>query len=397
MTNRVHNFDEVYDRRGSDCKKYNPGRFAEDVLPMWIADTDFRVPEPVIEAARKRASHEAFGYPYELPAFNTAVKSWMQRRHQWDISEQAVEFVTGVVPAAIFAIRELTRPGDFIALMTPLYSPLQEAVRDNGRYIAENKLIETDGYFTIDFEDLEKQLAHPRTTMLILCNPHNPVGRVFTKDELLKIGELCLKHHVWVFSDEIHADIVFSGHKHIPFASLSAEFSDITITSLNPGKSFNVAGVRTAAVIIENQQLMERFIVSRKNNKAMGRTVFGQNIFIACYEHCEYYIDQEIPYIERNIDYVKQFIDDNIPEINFIKPEATYLLWLDCRSLQLPQNELITLFEVDGKLGLNNGADFGEAGEGHVRMNVAVPRATVEEGCRRLLAAIESYRQKSNA
>lgn len=395
MTNeRIHDFDEIVVRRGSDCKKYNPGLYGEDVLPMWIADTDFKVPAPVAEAAINRASHEVFGYPYELPEFNEAVKEWMKKRHDWDINEEWVEFVTGVVPAAIFAIQGFTNPGDKIVVLTPLYPPLREAIVDNGRQLITSSFIEKNNYYTIDFNDLKNKLKDPRTRMFILCNPHNPVGRVFTEEELRRIGELCLKYNVMVFADEIHSDIVYKGYKHIPFASLSPEFADITITSLNPGKTFNVAGVRTAAVIISNPEIMNRFLIVRKNNKAMGRTVFGQNIFIACYKHCEYYADQLIPYLESNVDYVCNYIKENVPSIKFRKPEGLYLLWLDCRELGLSQDELINLFVKEGKIAMNSGSTFGIEGEGFVRMNVAVPKSVVEEGMKRIEKAVNSLKNR---
>lgn len=387
-----HNFDEVYSRRGSDCKKYNPRKFGKDILPMWIADTDFRCPEPVIQEARKRAEHECFGYPYELPEFNHYAKLWMEKRHGWSFDEEAVEFVTGVVPAAIFAIREFTQPGDQILVHTPLYSPLREAVRDNGRNLIEQSLIEKDGYYSIDFDLMENYLKNPRCTMFILCNPHNPVGRVWAEEELRKIGDLCLKYNVVIFNDEIHADIVYKGYKHTCLVSLDKKYEKNVITSFNPGKTFNVAGVRTAAVIIPNKDLRERFIKSRKNNKAMGRTVFGQNIFIACYRDCEYYADQLVEYLEENQNYVKDFIDKKLPEIKFRKQEGLYLMWLDCRQMNLSQKKLMELFERDGKIGFNNGEDFGKEGYGFVRMNIAVPREILKEGLNRLERAVIVYR-----
>lgn len=386
---RMHNFDEIVNRRGSDCKKYNPSVCSDENLPMWIADMDFKVPAPVEEAAKLRAEHPVFGYPCELPEFNLSVKKWIKKRHDWDIEEGWVEFVTGVVPAAIFAIQGFTNPGDKVVVQTPLYPPLREAVVDNGRQLITSPFVEEDNYYTIDFEDLEKKLADSRTKMFILCNPHNPVGRVFTEEELKKIGELCIKHDVMVFSDEIHADIVYSGYKHIPFASLSSEFADITITSLNPGKTFNVAGVRTGAVIISNPRVMERFLVVRKNNKAMGRTVFGQNVFIACYKECEYYVNQLIPYLEANVNFVDNYIKENIPSIKFRKPEGLYLLWLDCRELKLSQEDLMKLFKEKGKITLNCGSTFGVEGNGYVRINIAAPRAVVEDGLNRIKAAVE--------
>jgi len=394
LNEHTYNFDEFVDRHGSDCKKYSPVKYTSDVLPMWIADTDFKVAKEVIAAAEKRAEHPVFGYPYELPAFNTAVQGWMKRRHNWDISTDSVEFATGVIPAHIFCIRAFTHPGDKIVCQTPLYPPLREAVVDNGRTLVNNVLINNDGHFEIDFEDLDKKLADPRTTMFILCNPHNPTGRSFNREELEKIAELCLKNDVFVFADEIHADITFSGHEHVPFASLSKEISDITITGINPGKAFNVAGVRTAAVIIENKKLMDKYIISRKNNKGMGRTVFGQNVFIACYENGDDYVDQEVAYLEKNLDYLDKYLKENVPEIKFHKAEATYLMWLDCRELGLSQAELLKLFEEDGKLGMNDGATFGTEGIGFVRMNIAAPKSTVEEGCKRLKKAVDAWKER---
>lgn len=389
-----HNFfDEFYDRRGTDCKKYTD-RFDDDVLPMWIADTDFRVDPSVSKAARDRANHEAYGYPCYLPEFNTSVQGWMKRRHNWDISADAVEFATGVIPAEIFAIRALTHPGDRIVAQDPLYSPLKESVEDNGRQVVKNHLILEDGHYSIDFEDLDKKLSDPRTTMFLLCNPHNPTGRAFTREELEKIGELVLKHNVWVFADEVHSDLLYADNKHIPFANLSKEISDLTITGINPGKGFNVSGIRTAAVIIENKDLMNKYLISRKNNKGMGRTVFGQNVFIACYENGDEYIDAMMEYVENNVDYTEKYIKENIPEIKFTKPEATYLLWLDATELSLPQSELVELFSKDGKIGLNSGTDFGPGGEGHLRLNVAVPRVTLEEGLERIKTAVGIWKSR---
>lgn len=387
-----HNFDELYSRRESDCKKYDPAKYPDDVLPMWIADMDFRCPRPVIDAVAGRLEHECFGYPRELADFSRYARLWMEKRHGWVFDDSAVEFATGVVPAAILALREFSHPGDSILVHTPLYSPLREAVRDNGRLLVEQSLIETDGYYTIDFEAMERQLSDPRCSMFILCNPHNPVGRVWTAEELRKIGELCLKHNVIIFNDEIHADIVYKGHRHTCLVSLDKRFEQIVITSFNPGKTFNVAGIRTAGVIIPDKTLRERYVKSRKNNKAMGRTVFGQHAFIACYRDCEYYADQLMEYLEENQNVAAQFIAERLPEIKFRRQEGLYLLWLDCRSLKLDQKALVSLFEEKGKIGLNNGTDFGAEGKGFVRMNIAVPRQTLYEGLERLERAIQSFR-----
>lgn len=390
---KKYDFNEYVDRHNSDCKKFNPGRYAADVLPMWIADTDFRVPREVYEVAKKRVEHDVYGYPYDLPEFNTSVQGWMKRRHQWDIKPEHVEFAFGVVPAAIYVILALTQAGDSVTVMTPLYSPLREAVVDNGRTLLSSSMNYVDGHYEVDWEDLEKKLAQDRTRLLILCNPHNPSGKVFTREELEKISKLCLKYKVYIFADEIHADIVYSGSKHIPIASLSEDVANITITGLNPGKSFNVAGVRTAAVIIQNKDLMNKYIIARKNNKAMGRTVMGQNVFIACYEHGDQYIDEEVEYLEANQEYLVKYINENIPELKAHKQHSTYLSWVDCRELNLPQKELMDLFEHHGKIAMNSGDSFGVEGTGFVRLNFAVPRSVLEDGCQRLKNAVDYWKQ----
>lgn len=388
----VHNFDEYYSRKGVDCKKYSTAKFGEDVLPMWIADTDFRCPKPVIEAVQKRALHETLGYPDDLPEFNTVVKNWMKKRHGWDIEENWVEYVTGVVPGAIFTLLSNTQPGDQVVCLGPLFGPLRACVIDNGRQLVESPFINNNEEYLVDFADLEKKLSNPRAKFFIMCNPHNPVGKVFTEDELRQIGTLCVKHHCIIFNDEIHGDIVYKGHRHVCLASLSDEIANITVTGFNPGKTFNVGGIRTAGCIIPNPVLRERFEIARKNCKAMGRNIFGQAAFIACYRDCEYYVDQMLEYLEGNLDFVEKFIHDNLPEITFRRPDGLYLLWINCKKLGLKHDQLMELFEKVGKLGLNSGLEFGPMGEGYVRLNIAAPRCTVEEGMHRFERAVKSLR-----
>lgn len=393
MEKMVHNFDEYYDRRGVDSKKYSAGKFEEDVLPMWIADTDFRCPKPVMDAIRKRAEHETLGYPEELAEFQQAAKGWMAKRHGWEVEEDWIQFVTGVVPGAIFTLLSNTQPGDQVVCLGPLFGPLRACVIDNGRQLVESPFINEEENYRINFEDLEKKLSSAKATMFIMCNPHNPVGKVFTEEELRKVGELCLKHHCIIFNDEIHGDIVYKGHRHVCLASLSKEIADITVTGFNPGKTFNVGGIRTAGCIIPNPVLRERFLTARKKGKGMGRNIFGQAAFIACYRDCEYYVDQMLEYLEKNLDYVEGFIKEKLPEIKFHRPDGLYLLWVNCRGLNLSQSELMTLFEKTGKIGLNSGLEFGPLGEGYVRLNIAVPRVTLEEGMKRIETAVKSLRK----
>lgn len=387
-----HDFDQYIERRNTDSKKYESGDFKEDVLPMWIADTDFKSPKEAIEAALKRAEHGVFGYPHDLEEFNEVVVSWMDRRHDWEIKVDDVLFVGGVVHGAQYAIDAFTNPGDKIVCLTPLFGPLQKIVRDNGRHILGSEMIEDDGYYKIDFEDLEIKLKDPRVSMFILCNPHNPVGRVFTREELEKIGKLCLENDVLIFNDEVHGDIVLFENKHVPIPSVSREISQISITGINPGKTFNVGGMRTAAVIIENPKIREKFLIAREKFRGEERSIFGQNMFIACYRDCEYYVDQMLEYIEGNIEYVEEYMKKNIEEISFKRPEGMYLLWLDCRKLNLEQEDLMKLFEKEGKIGMNDGRSFGEEGRGFVRLNIAVPRVTLEEAMKRIERAVRSLR-----
>lgn len=392
MSKKIYNFDEVISRRNSDCKKFNPTIYPPEILPMWIADTDFPVPDEAYEAAKNRVEHNLYGYPYDMPEFNEAVVGWYKRRHNYEFTTDCVDYAFGVVPAAIHCIMSMTHPGDKIVCLTPLYSPLREAVVDNGRTLLSSTMDYEDGIYSINWADLEAKLADNRTEMFILCNPHNPGGKVYTKEELLKIGELCLKYEVIVFNDEIHADIVYSGVEYTSFPTLSKEFANITITGINPGKTFNVAGVRTGAVIIENKDLMDKYIRARKNCKAMGRTVMGQNVFIACYEHGDDYADQLVVYLEANRDYIVEYIEKNIPELKAYKQDSSYLLWINCKELGLPQKDLMKLFEQKGKIAMNNGASFGVEGTGFVRLNFAVPRSVLEEGCKRLKDAVDYWR-----
>ncbi|WP_371380053.1 MalY/PatB family protein [Sporomusa aerivorans] len=381
----IHNFDEFIDRRGTECKKWDT--YGEDVIPMWIADTDFKCPQPVVDAMIKRAEHGIYGYPINTHQFHEAIANWQRKRFGWDVDAEWVEYTPAVVPAIIFALRAFTQPGDHVVLQMPAYHPFHQIIPDNGRLIAANELQLRDGRYVIDFEDLERKLSHPRARMFLLCNPHNPVGRCFTREELLTIGNLCLKHDVLVVADEIHADIVY-GQKHIPFATLSAECANNCIVCVNPSKTFNIAGVRTGAAIIPNKILRERFHESVANNKAYGRTVFGTLPVEVAYNECDYYADQLMTYLQGNLDYLLQYFAERIPAIKVIKPEATYLLWLDCRALAMPPDELQRFFLEQAKVALNEGSTFGKSGTGFMRINIACRRAVLAEALRRIEAAV---------
>ena len=298
MTELTHNFDEIVDRRGTDAKKYL--LYPEDVLPMWIADSDFKAPQPVIDALTRRIAQGVYGYPAVSGRLRRAAARWQTVRFGWDVDPDWVEYVPGVIAGVICAVRALSRPGDGIVIQSPCYPPFADLAAHNGRRLLRNQLILRDGHYEIDFEDFEKKASDPRTRLFILCNPHNPTGRVFTREELARLGEICLRHHVIVLADEIHHDLVYAGSRHIPFASLSPELAARTISFMNPSKTFNVPGFRTAAFIAENPQLKDAVHQVVVDNKAFGENLCGTIAFCTAYEACDYYADQLTAYLDGN-------------------------------------------------------------------------------------------------
>ena len=356
---------------------------------MWIADTDFAVPEEIAEAIQKRAEHPCFGYPVESFEFERAAARWEKVRFGWEVDPEWVKYSNGVLPFLMYAIRAFAYPGDKVVIQPPVYPPFQAITKNNGCQLLTNPLIQDEnGKYQIDFEDLEEKLKDPRTKLFFMSNPHNPVMRAFTLEELTRIGELCLKYHVIVIADEIHCDLTYKGYHHIPFASISEEFAQNSMVLINPSKTFNIAGFRTGAAIIPNKKMRDNIQIIIEDNKNYGRTIFGMLSFITAYTECDYYADEMMDYLEENKNYIVDFIRNRIPRIKLAEPEATYLLWLDCRDLQMTQSELKTFFFEKAKLGLNDGATFGIEGTGFMRMNIACPRATLVEALNRLEKAV---------
>ena len=370
-----YNFDEIIDRRASECKKYEPA-YPKDVIPMWIADTDFAVPKEITDAIKKRAEHPCYGYPVESFEFEKAAARWEKVRFGWNVEPEWVKYSNGVLPFLMYGIRAFAYPGDKVVIQPPVYPPFHAITKNNGCQLLTNPLIQNEkGKYQIDFEDLENKLKDPRTKLFFMSNPHNPTMRAFTREELIKIGELCLKYNVIVVSDEIHCDLTYKRYKHIPFASISEEFAQNCMVLINPSKTFNIAGFRTGAAIIPN--------------KNYGRTIFGMLSFITAYTECDDYADELMEYLEINKDYVVNFIQEKIPRIKLAEPEATYLLWLDCRGLNMSQEELKKFFFEKAKLGLNDGSTFGVEGTGFMRMNIACPKSTVIEAMNQLERAVK--------
>lgn len=383
-----HNFDELVNRRHTDCKKYSPDFYDESVLPMWIADTDFRCAQPILDAVSQRAAHGIYGYPFDQKDFSEAVCHWMKTRFQYSFGPEAVSYCPGVIPGVICAVRAFSNPGDGIVVQTPCYPPFRALVHNNGRKLLENRLILRDGRYEIDFDLLETQLRDPRTRILLLCNPHNPTGRVFTREELETMLRLCVENDVKVVCDEIHCDITYD-RRHISFGSLSELARENSVVFINPSKTFNTAGFRTAAMIAPNDALRNRVYQELVNGKIFGRTIFGPLALVKAYTECAYYADELVQYLKENIAYLNQRLEA-MPRIRLIQPEATYLMWLDCHGMELPHSQVKDFFDTEAKVGLNDGRSFGCEGDRFMRLNIAVPRSVLTEGLNRIERAYQS-------
>lgn len=388
-----HDFDVVVDRRHTQCKKWDT--YGEDVIPMWIADTDFQCPEPVLDAIRKRAGHGIYGYPVISKDYEEAVSGWQQRRFGWHVDPAWVEYTPAVVPAIVYAMRAFTHPGDRIIVQMPAYHPFHQVIPHNGRLIAPNPLIENpDGSWSVDWKNFEELAADPRTTMFLLCNPQNPTGKCFTKEELLHFAALCEKHHLFVVSDEIHSDIVYKGTRHIPFGSVSDWAAGHCIVCVNPSKTFNIAGFRTGAAIIPDADNHGLFYNELENVKAFGRNIFGTLAVRTAYNECGYYADQLVEYLEKNLSFTRRFLEQEIPEIKLGPVQGTYLLWLDCRAFRMDHLALMDFFLNEAKVSLNDGYTFGAEGDGFMRLNIACPRSQLEEALKRMAQAAAKWRER---
>lgn len=383
-----YDFDQIIERRNTCSSKWdNVGARVgnPDALPMWVADMDFRSPQPVIDALQKRVELGIFGYPFAHPDFFREVANWQSRRHGWTVEPDSVVYVSSVIPAMFAAVQCLTKPGDKVLLQRPVYYPFTHAIEDNGRIVANCPLVLQEGHYEIDFDALDLAAADPDVKLMLLCNPHNPAGRVFTADELRKIGEICMRRNVLIFSDEIHGDIVYTGHTHVPIASLSPEISQITVTAVAPSKTFNLAGLRTAAIIAENRNLRRRMAAQFDTNKCALVSAFGLDGCIAAYRYGEEYLEQLLSYLEGNIRYLREYLRENMPRIRLIEPEGTFLMWLDCRELGLSNEQLDDFFTNRAAVALDKGFWFGkDEGSGFMRMNIACPRATIKTALERI-------------
>lgn len=392
---KQYDFDEVIERRGFGSikwdftDKYFPGN---DILPMWVADMDFRSPKPVIEALRKVADHGIFGYAGVPESYCNAVMAWMKKRHNWQIEKDWMVYSPGVVPALHMLITALTEPGDEVVVQPPVYYPFFDAIKCHDREILENPLQLRGSQYLMDLQDLEQKVT-PRTKMLILCSPHNPISRVWKKEELERLGEFCLEHNILVVSDEIHGDLVYTGFKHVPFASISELFAQNSITCTAASKTFNLPGLQTSNIIISNPNLRKRFKEAERGYGFGSPNIFGIAATAAAYGLGEEWLTQLLTYLEGNIKFLQDFISQRIPGLKLIQPQGTYLLWLDFRECGMDQAQLGNFVRENARVALEPGFIFGCKENGFERMNIACPCSVLEEGLTRIEGAAAKLRK----
>lgn len=383
-----YDFDKTIDRRATNSYKWDSA--PEGVLPMWVADMDFRTAPAIIDALQKRVAHGIFGYTSVPDAYYDAVTSWFSRRHGWDIDREWIIYTSGVVPAVSAVIKALTVPGDKVIVQTPVYNCFFSSIRNNGCEIVSNPLRRTADTYEMDFDALERCAADPRTKVMLLCNPHNPAGRVWTPDELTRLGNICLRNGVTVVADEIHCELVYQGFKYTPFASLSDAFLHRSVTCVSPSKAFNIAGLQIANIVAFDNDLRSRIDKAININEVCDVNPFGVAATIAAYNEGEEWLNQLVDYLHGNYEAMAEFCRRELPEFPITRLEGTYLVWMDCSSLGMPSDALEHALLDDARLWLNAGTMYGAEGEGYMRWNIACPRSVMLDGLNRFLNFVRS-------
>jgi cystathionine beta-lyase len=388
-----YNFDEIVPRRNTNCYKWDAAE-SDEMLPMWVADMDFRTAPAIIDALVRRAQHGIFGYTKPPAAYYDAVTGWFARNHRFVIPKEWILFTTGVVPALSAIIKALTVPGDRVIVQIPVYNCFFSSIRNNGCEISANPLICNDGAYQIDFDDLEKKASDPRAKLLLLCSPHNPVGRVWTLDELIRIGEICLRNQVTVISDEIHCDLVYGGHQHIPFANISETFRQNSVTCTAPSKTFNLAGLQAANIIASEEDIRRKINKALNINEVCEINAFAVEAVIAAYNEGEVWLDDLKKYIYGNYRYLQEFMQAELPDVKVVTMEATYLVWMDFSALEQSSSAIVKNLKEKENLWVNDGAMYGENGKGFIRINIACPRSLLMKGLEKIKNQCNSSRGK---
>lgn len=383
-----YDFDKTIDRRATNSYKWDSA--PEGALPMWVADMDFRTAPAIIDALQKRVVHGIFGYTRVPDAYYDAVTSWFSRRHGWDIDREWIIYTSGVVPAVSAVIKALTVPGDKVIVQTPVYNCFFSSIRNNGCEIMSNPLRRTADTYEMDFDALERCAADPRAKVMLLCNPHNPAGRVWTPDELTRLGNICLRNGVTVVADEIHCELVYQGFKYTPFASLSDAFLHRSVTCVSPSKAFNIAGLQIANIVAFDNDLRSRIDKAININEVCDVNPFGVAATIAAYNEGEEWLNQLVDYLHGNYEAMAEFCRRELPEFPITRLEGTYLVWMDCSSLGMPSDALEHALLDDARLWLNAGTMYGAEGEGYMRWNIACPRSVMLDALNRFLNFVRS-------
>ena len=383
-----YDFDKTIDRRATNSYKWDSA--PEGVLPMWVADMDFRTAPAIIDALQKRVAHGIFGYTRVPDAYYDAVTSWFSRRHGWDIDREWIIYTSGVVPAVSAVIKALTVPGDKVIVQTPVYNCFFSSIRNNGCEIVSNPLRRTADTYKMDFDALERCAADPRTKVMLLCNPHNPAGRVWTPDELTRLGNICLRNGVTVVADEIHCELVYQGFKYTPFASLSDAFLHRSVTCVSPSKAFNIAGLQIANIVAFDNDLRSRIDKAININEVCDVNPFGVAATIAAYNEGEEWLNQLVDTLHGNYEAMAEFCRRELTEFPITRLEGTYLVWMDCSSLGMSSDALEHALLDDARLWLNAGTMYGAEGEGYMRWNIACPRSVMLDGLNRFLNFVRS-------
>lgn len=386
----MYDFDKIIDRRGTGSLKWD---VAENELPMWVADMDFETAPAIIEALKKRVEHGVFGYSIIPDEWQQAYVKWWKERHAFEIEEDWLVFTTGVIPIISSAVRKFTSPGENILVQTPVYNTFFNSMVNNGRNPLESRLVYRDGQYEIDFADLEEKLADPQTSLMILCNPHNPIGKIWDRETLEKIGDLCVAHDVLVISDEIHCDLTAPGKDYIPFASVSENCKMNSITCLAPTKTFNIAGIQTAAAMSANPALRHKIWRALNTDEVGEPNVFAVDAAIAAFDHGGAWLDELKEYIQKNKELVADFISKELPQLSIVSMDATYLLWVDCSKVADDSGVLAKHLRKETGLYVVAGAAYRGDGKHFLRINLACPKATVEDGLARLKAGVESFHE----
>lgn len=390
-----YDFDREIDRYHTGSSKWDNAEQlfnVKGILPMWVADMDFRVPDEVADAIKKAADHGIFGYNTVPESYYEALIAWMRRRHGWEIKREWVTMCTGVVPGIRMLIKTFTMPGDQVVVQSPVYYPFFSVVKDNQCEVLDNPLRLAEGRYVMDLADLKAKIT-PRTRMLLLCSPHNPVSRVWRAEELRALGKLCRENNIMVVSDEIHEDIVFEGFKHVPFPVAAPETLDCSVVCTSGSKTFNLAGLKTSCTIIPDENRRKSYAAAIRSSGLGSPNVFGPVATEAAYHYGESWLEQLLDYLEGNIAFIKEYTE-KIPGLKLIQPEGTYLVWLDFRGCGIKPERLGRFAREDARVGLEPGTQFGAKEEGFERMNIACTRRTLTEGLSRLEKAVKLIRER---